>query len=151
MLTVLPLGNAYAISDDEGNLIAQGIPSEGDARYILKGFDAIDCLSEIIAEHDQIPSGHQGPWYGRNDTNGTAWARDILSGDGGSALPHVPRVRTTYIGSVERDDGYNGSKVFAYIVRDGAKYLAVYPHGFHEAHPDLVESAHLQAAHRATL
>lgn len=78
-LLVVPDSEGFAIIDRSGRKVAGAIPTEGDARYILRGFDAIDCLSEIIAEHDEEPHGHSGPWYGRNDTNGIAWARELAA------------------------------------------------------------------------
>jgi hypothetical protein len=40
-------------------------------------------------------------------------------------------MRTHFIISLRVDDGYNGHKMWIHIVREGHKYLAVNPMGWH--------------------
>lgn len=45
-------------------------------------------------------------------------------------------MQTTYLGSVEHADGYNGATAIAYVCIDSDHSLiAVYPHGFHHISP----------------
>jgi hypothetical protein len=40
--------------------------------------DLLYTLDELVTEFDAKPDGHEGPWYGRNDTTGITWARQLL-------------------------------------------------------------------------
>ncbi len=46
-----------------------------------------------------------------------------------------------YVGAVEVDDGYNGHKVFVYVVECEREYLAVHECGWYTAHPAIVSAA----------
>ena len=41
--------------------------------------ELLEALEELIAEHDTAPQGHEGPWFGRNDTGGIAQARAAIA------------------------------------------------------------------------